>query len=125
MPVRVNVDHAGRFVTVVMEGRVLLSELFEQLDNLLLQAVMPYAKLFDARGADLQFNDDDVMALAARAQAYAAFSPRGPVALVAGSGNKIVLWRFMNLARGEREIALFERIADAREWLARSMNGAA
>ncbi len=120
MAIRIDVDHAGRLVTVMMEGRVLLPELFDQLDSLLLQAVMPYAKLFDARGADLQFSDDDVMALAARVQAYAALKPRGPVALVAGAGNKIILWRFMNLARGERAIALFERMADAREWLASS-----
>ncbi len=125
MPVKVDVDHARRFVTVEMEGRVPLAELFEQFDSLLLQGVMPYAKLFDARAADLQFSDADIMALAARVQAYAALKPRGPVAMIAGSGNnRNLLWRFMNLARGERAIALFERIVDAREWLARSQASA-
>ncbi len=125
MPVKVDVDHARRFVTVEMGGRVLLPELFEQLDRLLVQDVMPYAKLFDARAADLQFSDADIMALAARVQAYAALKPRGPVAMVAGGGSTSnLLWRFMNLARGEREIALFERLVDAREWLARSQASA-
>ena len=47
---------------------------------------MPYPKLFDAREAEPELSDDD-MILGARVSAYAVMEPRGPVAAVAVTKN--------------------------------------
>ena len=118
MPVSAEVDHERRFVHVVLEGRVALTEITDKLDELLRHDVMPYAKLFDAREAELAFSDADVMALAARTRAYEVLGPRGPVALVARGDKTVnVLWRFMNLSAGERPLSLFDKVRDAMDWL--------
>lgn len=118
MPISAEIDHEKKLVRVVLEGRIALDELFDKLDELLKQDIMPYGKLFDARAAQLAFSDADVMALAARTRAYAALAPRGPVALVTARRDTTnILWRFMNLSPGERPLAMFERVRDAVEWL--------
>jgi len=118
MPISVRVDHDRHFVHVVLEGRIGLGELLEQLTALVQQGVMPYAKLFDACTADLDFSDADIMALAAHTRAYAELKPRGPVALVAvGEKDSGILWRFMNLSPGERPVAMFRTVKDGTDWL--------
>ncbi len=118
MPVQVDVDHAKRLIRFTVLGRVSLEELVTPFDPLIMQGLMPYAKLFDVRDGKLAFSDQDVMALGARAKAYEALEPRGPVALVAGGTDNLdVLWRFMNLARGKRSLALFDRLSEAERWL--------
>ena len=80
MPVRFTIDHDKRYVTVRATGVVLLDEVLDYFDALVTQNAMPYRKLFDAREAQPQLSDDDVMVLGARVSAYAAYDPRGPVA---------------------------------------------
>lgn len=124
MPITVAIDHDKRLVRFGLTGRITLEELFEEFDRHIIAGLMPYAKLFDLRQADLAFSDDDIMALAARSKAYAAFEApegkgRGAVALVApGEANRNLLWRFMNLAPGKRSLAMFARLRDAEAWLA-------
>ncbi|MBV8391715.1 MAG: hypothetical protein JOY81_00900 [Alphaproteobacteria bacterium] len=125
MPIKASVDHEGRFVRVQFEGRIGLAEIFRELDNLLEQGVMPYPKLFDMGVADLAFDDNDIMSLAARIRAYAELRPRGPVALVAGRKQSHgSLWRLKNLAQGERPFEIFESAEEATDWLARRQHAA-
>jgi hypothetical protein len=77
-----------------------------------------YAKLFDASDVDPQLTEADIMVLGARVSAYAAFDPRGRLALVAQSAPaRDMIRRFMNLGRAPRPAMLFERVKDARAWL--------
>ena len=71
MPVRFTIDHDKRYVTVRATGVVLLDEVLDYFDALVTQNAMPYRKLFDAREAQPQLSDDDVMVLGARVSAYA------------------------------------------------------
>lgn len=119
MPLKVEIDHARRFVTATTEGRVGLQDVLDYFDQVTVEGAAPYAKLFDATNADPQLSDEDIMVLGARVSAYAAFDPRGPVALVARSETtKGLLRRFMNLGMAQRPAMLFERVSDARAWLA-------
>lgn len=99
-------------------GIVVLQEILDYFDALVVQDAMSYPKLIDAREAEPQFSDADVMVLGARVSAYAAFDPRGPVAAVATSQQAGgILQRFMNLGSAQRPMRLFSSVDEAREWL--------
>lgn len=118
MPVDYQIDHYARFVTITGRGDVVLKEILECLDAIVAQDAMGYPKLIDTLEAAHNFSDDDIMTLGARAQAYAFYDPRGPIAIVAASLESIeYMRRFMNLAAGERPIRLFVSVEQARAWL--------
>jgi hypothetical protein len=118
VPVQYDIDHTERFVRVRAYGVVRLSEILDYFDALVLQGAMPYPKLFDAREADPDLTDDDVMILGARVSAYAAMDPRGPVAAVAVTKKAgDILQRFMNLGGAQRPMRLFASVEEARAWL--------
>jgi hypothetical protein len=120
LPVDFEIDHTKRFVHVRAHGVVVLNEILDYFDALVVQDAMPYPKLFDARHAKPQLNDDDVMVLGARVSAYAAFEPRGPVAAVATEPeSREILQRFMNLGDADRPMRLFASINEATAWLQR------
>lgn len=120
LPVEYVIDHEKKFVTVRAHGPVVLNEVLDYLDALVVEDAMAYPKLFDARKAVPQLNDDDVMVLGARVSAYAAYDPRGPIAAVTtGHDASAILQRFMNLGGADRPMRLFTSIDEATAWLER------
>jgi hypothetical protein len=118
LPVDYQINHEVRFVTITGRGDVVLDDLLDCMDAIVGQDAMGYPKLIDTRAAVGCFSDDDIMTLGARAQAYAFYDPRGPVAIVATNLGSIEnMRRFMNLAAGNRLIRLFVAVEDARAWL--------
>ncbi|MCW5737781.1 MAG: hypothetical protein KIS73_26915 [Enhydrobacter sp.] len=118
MPVEFEIDHTERFVQVKAYGVVRLPEILDYFDALVVQDAMPYPKLFDARTAEPDLTDDDVMTLGARVSAYAALEPRGPIAAVAVTKKAgDILQRFMNLGGAPRPMRLFASVEEARSWL--------
>jgi hypothetical protein len=118
LPVDYRINHDVQFVTITGRGDVTLKDILDCMDVVAAQDAMGYPKLIDTREAVLGFSDDDIMTMGARAQAYAFYDPRGPVAIVADSLESIAyMRRFMNLAGGERPIRLFVAVEDARAWL--------
>lgn len=118
MPVEYQIDHDARFVTMTGCGEVVLKDILDCMDAVVAQDAMGYPKLIDTREAVACFSDDDMMTMGARAQAYAFYDPRGPVAVVAASVEMIgYMSRFINLAAGTRPIRLFVAIEQARAWL--------
>ncbi len=120
MPIRCTIDHDQRHVLAEAEGVVVLQDILDYFDRLVVEGAMPYPKLFDATAAQPELSDHDVMVLGARVSAYAAYAPRGPLAIVAGTEKvQDVVRRFMNVGRGERRAMTFGNVKAAREWLAR------
>jgi hypothetical protein len=118
LPVYQEIDHVAQFVTITSRGNVALKDMLDCMDVIVVQDAMGYPKLIDTRGADHSFSDDDIMTMGARAQAYAFYDPRGPVAIVADSVESIAyMRRFMNLAAGNRPIRLFVAVEEAQAWL--------
>jgi hypothetical protein len=118
LPVYNEIDHDAQFVRITGLGDVVLEDLLGCMDDIVGQNAMGYPKLIDTRAAVGRFSDDDFMTLGARAQAYAFYDPRGPVAIVATSADSIEnMRRFMNLAVGNRLIRLFVTVEEARAWL--------
>jgi len=118
LPVDFEIDHTTRFVRVRAHGVVVLQEVLDYFDALVVENAMPYPKLFDAREAEPDFSDADVMVLGARVSAYAAFEPRGPVAAVATTRKAgDILQRFMNLGSAQRPMRLFGSVDEAQAWL--------
>jgi hypothetical protein len=120
LPVDYQIDHERRFVTARAHGAVVLNDILDYFDALVVQDAMAYPKLFDARDAEPDFSDDDVMVLGARVSAYAVYDPRGPVAAVATRPKAYeLLQRFMNLGGADRPMRIFTSIEQARAWLTR------
>jgi hypothetical protein len=118
VPVDFQIDRENQFVTVTMQGVVVLQEILDYFDALVVEDAMRYPKLIDTRQADPQLSDDDVMVLGARVSAYAAYDPRGPIAaVVAGRQTTEFLRRFMNLGGADRPMQIFTTVDEARTWL--------
>jgi hypothetical protein len=119
VPVEYEIDHETRFVYARARGIVVLSEILEYFDAVAIQDAAPYRKLFDAQDAVSQLSDDDFMVLAARIRAYAAFRPRGAVALVGTTDDaNDAFRRYANFFGGEdRPVRLFGSVEEARLWL--------
>jgi hypothetical protein len=118
LPVDYQISRDKELVTVRAHGVVVLEEILDYLDAVVVQDAMAYPKLFDAREAEPELSDDDIMVLGARVSAYAAYDPRGPIAAIAGSKEtSAILQRFMNLGGADRPMQLFTSIDEARAWL--------
>jgi hypothetical protein len=120
VPIDYAIDHEQRLVHATAHGVVGLQDILDFFDAVSIHNGWAYQKLFDAREAVPQLDDDDFMVLAARVSAYAAFDPRGAVAAVATSFEAVLaLRRYMNFFGGEdRPVRLFDTIEAARAWLA-------
>ena len=118
MPVEFTIDHAARFVEARAHGIVTLLELEPFMDAVVVQEALGYRKLFDGREAIGKYTSDDVMMLGARISAYATMGPRGPLALVAATGDGLeVASRFLNLGKNDRAAKVFLTLEEARKWL--------
>lgn len=118
MPVDFEIDHQTRLVHARAHGPVTLQELFDYFDAITLQEAAAYPKLFDAREMVPNVSDDEVMALGARVSAYAAFDPRGAVAVVVNSDEaRDGVRRYMNLSGADRPVRMFTTVEAARTWL--------
>lgn len=123
MPVKFTIDHAKRHVEAVCDGDVALKDIEDFLDAIVVQAAIPYRKLFDGRRAVPVYTDinEDLMLLAARISAYAAhMDKRGALALIAGDAKSQELAaRFLNLGKpAGRPGRAFVDEREARRWLA-------
>ena len=118
MPVTWTISHATRTVTVVARDKVSLIDMQAYLDDVMVAGAMGYRKVFDLTQSDLDLDEPDLMALAARVRAYASTTPMGPLALVAATPDSYIQARlYMNLAGADRPMQLFSDAASVRKWL--------
>jgi hypothetical protein len=118
MPISIVFDHDNRFMQATASGPIDLKEFERYLDEIVVQNAISYRRLYDCREARYIYNDEEIMQVGARISAYAAFEPRGPVAIVAITDENVALSRrFLNLGGATRPGKLFHTIAAARKWL--------
>jgi hypothetical protein len=119
LPIDYKIDHRRRLVHATAHGVLALHDILGYFDAVALNNAAGYGKLFDAREAIPQLDDDDFMVLAARVSAYQAFDPRGAVAAVAITAEvTLALRRYANFFGGDdRPVRLFDNIDDALAWL--------
>ena len=118
MPLRWQVVHAEKFVHIVADGPLTREQLEAHFDDLVVQNALGYAKLFDARGLEPVYDDNDVMLMGARLSAYTQNFPSGPLAVI-GDRPEVVdaFKRFVNISPSQRPAAIFASEAEARAWL--------
>lgn len=123
MPMRWDIDHTGRFVTIVGEGPLTLKDMEAHFDALSVAGAMGYAKLVDVSRAELIYDDKDVMLMGARLSAYTSTLESGPLAVI-GRNDTITaaFMRFVNISPAKRPARLFATEAEARAWLATQEN---
>jgi hypothetical protein len=120
MSVRFTIDHDKRYVEARAEGKTGLEDFEGFLDAIVVQGALTYRKLIDTRQAIGTLNDEDIMMLGARMNAYASsLGPRGAIAFVVASpAPSSIPTRVINLARADRPARVFRSIDEARKWLA-------
>lgn len=118
MPVEFEIDHGGKRVIARAFGPVVLSDILAYLDAITVEDAAAYSKLFDAREAQFELTDDDMMILAARASVYATLRP-GPAAFVVDMTRDSTAFvrRYQNLAKTGRDVELFNSVEAAQQWL--------
>ncbi len=125
MPIEYTIDLEKRFIHTRVLGVIALKDIENFTDAVVAQNALTYRKLFDGSQGDGTYTDDDVMALAARAAAYATLAKkRGALALVPkpGSGAELAK-RFINLGKFEGQARIFDTTEEALEWLERHPEG--
>lgn len=118
MPIEYTIDHEKRFVHARVLGVIELKDIEDFTDVVVTQNALTYRKLFDGSQGDGTYNDQDVMALAARATAYASLAKRGPLALVPRPGVGAELARrYVNLGKFTGQAQIFDSAEEALKWL--------
>lgn len=118
MPIEYTIDHDKRFVHARVLGLITLKDIEDFTDIVVAQNALTYRKLFDGSKGDGTYNDEDVMALAARTAAYASLAKRGHLALVPrpGLGAELAK-RYVNLGKFTGEARIFDTADEALIWL--------
>jgi hypothetical protein len=121
MPLKWEISHEKRLVTIIAEGHVPLEELEEHYDALVVADALTYARLFDNRKLAPKFSsDEDFMRLGARMSAYLGEFKFGPIAFVVASKEvRELVQRCLNLAPADRPMKIFTSEVRARRWLER------
>jgi hypothetical protein len=118
LPLRHAINYALRLVHAEGHGVVTVSEICDYFDDVVVKGAMPYRKLFDLSRCEVNVDDDAMMALGARVAAYAAYDPRGPIAVVASNPDTLLaVQRFFNLGGAARPGNIFDSVDEARAWL--------
>ncbi|TAJ96449.1 MAG: hypothetical protein EPO41_06925 [Reyranella sp.] len=118
MPIEYTIDHEKRFVHARVMGVIALKDIEAFTDVVVAQNALTYRKLFDGSQGDGTYDDQDVMALAARAAAYASLAKRGPLALVPRPGfGADLARRFINLGKFTGQAQIFESAEEGLKWL--------
>ncbi len=118
MPIEYTIDHEKRFVHARVMGVIALKDVEAFTDTVVAQNALTYRKLFDGSQGDGTYDDQDVMALAARAAAYASLARRGPLALIPRPGfGADLARRFINLGKFTGQAKIFDSVDEALEWL--------
>jgi hypothetical protein len=118
MPIQYTIDHEKRFVHARVLGVISLKDIEDFTDAVVAQNALTYRKLFDASKGDGTYDDQDVMALAARASAYASLAKRGPLALIPRPGhNADLARRYVNLGKFTGQAQIFDTADEALKWL--------
>ena len=118
MPMRWEIDHAAKFVSIVAEGPLTLQEMDEHFDALVVANAMGYAKLVDITNARPVYSDNDVMMMGARLSAYTAELPSGPLAVVGKPNLRSTFKLFVHISPSDRPAKYFASEQKARAWLA-------
>lgn len=119
MPIITTINNAKRLVEAQGSGVLMLNDIVECFDTVVVNQAMSYAKIFDAGDCSVQLSDADVLELGARVSAYAAFEPRGPIAIVLPNGRGLdIAERFFNLGSAKRPGKVFRTREQALAWLA-------
>ena len=115
---RLVIDHGKPLVEIEVNGRVVASEVFEQINRLELENALAYPKLIDARRLQVGFSAEEVMQFAAAISGLGALEVLGPLAVVATSDEATAMARrYIHLSAGQRPAKLFTSIKKAEKWL--------
>jgi len=120
MPIHWTISRPTRLVLAVCKDVVSRPDVEAYLDGVVVDGALSYAKIFELKDCTWTLDDQDMMALGARIQAYAnvAKEAMGPLAIVAASPEHQDQARiFGALGTAKRPLKIFRELHAARRWL--------
>ena len=118
MPITWTISATDNLVSARAHGTVTLQDVEALLDDVVVKDALGYRKLFDGRDAIGKYDDNDVLLLGARIQAYTTLNLTGAAAIVVSKQEQFdVALRFANIAKAKRPIRVFYSPEEARAWL--------
>jgi len=118
MPVFVDAFPLDRVIHIVVRGRVTIEEVRECVEKLKDPKIRGFAKLVDVTGGAALMSGDEVRRLGDSLRGPPDAPLRGPLAFLVGSDREGFAEVFAQTTQGDRPIALFESLHEARKWLA-------
>lgn len=117
MPIYVDISPLDRVIHIVARGQATVEEIGECVEKLKDPKIRGYAKLVDVTGVVSLMTAEQVWALAASLRGPADAPLRGPLAFLVNPDRPGFAEMFSDASRGDRPIAIFESLHDARNWL--------
>lgn len=123
MSIHWQVDHTARLVTATVEGPLTASDVRSFIDQLAKDGAMPYAKLFNATGADDLLSPPELKQLGSRVRELimSGHGPLGPLAFVVdASKDHLRAAQYADASGFLRPIRIFKDPTLALRWLERT-----
>jgi hypothetical protein len=111
------ISHSRRLVMGTAQGIVTAEQLHSTFPRLIREQALSYGKLFDFRGALVNWSPGDVRMHLGTLSAHQSIGLVGPLALILDTTTVIHPQLIHTLAVGARAFALFDVARDALEWL--------
>ena len=117
MPVYVEISPLHRLVTIVARGQLTSDEVRGTAQKLADAQVRRFAKIVEVAGAYLDLPPEDIAQLAQILRGDP--DTRGPIAFVVAPGRGEFARRFAAFTEKEGPVDVFQKLQDARTWIAR------
>lgn len=118
MPISLDISPIDRMVVIAAIGHVTPEDIGRNIQELIAANVPHYGKIIDVSLATSDLSKDQVDRIAAMLRGDPA-SGRGPVAFVINPDRVGFAHAFADVTQGDRPVALFRTLREARAWLAR------
>jgi hypothetical protein len=119
MPIRVEIDHAGRRILATAYDRISLPDVLEFMRTVRVGDLAPYSLLFDVRDVRTDVIGPDIGRMVEEVKEIASRQKRGPAAIVAAGSNLGLAKMYETLlARTGLAVRAFSDVALAEQWLA-------
>jgi hypothetical protein len=119
MPIYMETSRLYRTVTIVARGTVTAEEVRAVVQQLFDAHLPEYTKIVDVSAARSDLGEEQIQRIADLLRGDSD-DTRGAVAFIINPDRTGFAHSFANITRGERPIALFKSLHEAREWLARA-----
>ncbi len=117
MPLRWTIDHDERSLTAVADGNLTTTDVQPYLEQVVVEAAMPYRKMFDLSAPGVSLAIEAMQALGRSMRRFAREGAMGLLALVVGGHSHRQAALFADGAGAHRPVQILRDRVQAQQWL--------